>query len=319
MSNLNQIVELDTKRRLRELLREKERRRGLEDLHYFCKEIIDYSDLTDADGFHGEYCRHIEGPKKLKLTLTPRGSLKTSIGTVGHPIQLAVKDPNIRILIASKKYTVATGILGEIIGHFEHNERFRDLYGDLVGKKGDWSSTEITINTRTRIRVSPTISCEEIDVTNTGLHYDYIKVYDPLDHLNTSSREQIDKVIRWYRLLYSLLDPGGHMDITGTIWHYADLYNHIRNKERERKQKGLKKKFSIFIRDSFEGTNEELINDQITKDKLLWPERLSAEFLKETYIEQGPYIFSCQYRLNPVDDENAAFKKSWVKLIHPNK
>jgi phage terminase large subunit-like protein len=28
--------------------------------------------------------------------------------------------------------------------------------------------------------------------------------------------------------------------------------------------------------------------------------------------KQGPYIFSCQYRLNPVDDDSATFKRSWI-------
>lgn len=309
-------IESDRKRQLRLLLKEQKRRRGLEDLHFLCKEVLGYEDLTDKDGFHGDYCRHLEDEsKKFKLTLTPRGTLKSSIGTIGGSIQDIIKNPNVRILIASQKFTISTAFLSEIKGHLEKNEEFRSLYGDLVGDT--WSKWEIIVRTRTNWKASPTIACAGIDVTKTGMHYDIIRVDDPHDEQNTSSQEQINKVIRWYRLLLSLLDPGGYMYITGTIWHYNDLYNYIINKERERVQAGYKKRFKILKRDSFKGTNEQLLNDEIPTSKLLWPERLSADFLKEQLLEQGPYIFSCQYRLNPIDDETAIFKRSWITTCKP--
>lgn len=306
-------INLDTKRRLNTLLNEQTRRLGLTDLHFFCKNILDYSDLSNKQGFHGEFCSHLENREnKFKLSLTPRGSLKSSIGTIGHAIQEVVKDPNIRILIASEKFSISTKFLAEIKGHFEKNEKFRSLYGDLVSKD-KWTESEIIVNKRTKWRKEPTISCAGIDVTKVGMHYDRIKVDDPHSDQNTQSQDQIEKVIRWFKLLFSLLDPGGYLDINGTIWHYGDLYNYIINKEREREQAGRKKRFTVFKRTAFEGTQDDLLNDRITEDKLLWPERLTADFLKDTLIEQGPYIFSCQYLLNPVDDETAVFKRSWIK------
>lgn len=307
---------LENKKQLYGLLKEKVRRLGLEDLHFMCKHILGYKDLTDADGFHGDFCRHLQRKKKFKLTLTPRGSLKSSVGTIGHTIQDVVKNPNVRILLASKKYTISTAWLGEIIGHFERNAVFRDLYGDLVGKE-TWTKSEIVVGTRTNWKAAPTISCAGIDVTKVGMHYDIIRVDDPHDDLNTASQDAIDKVIRWYRLLLSLLDPGGYLYITGTIWHYNDLYNYIIAKERERAAQGRKSKFRIFMRDSFEGTNEDLLKDRIPIKKFLWPERLSPDFLRDTLMEQGPYIFTCQYRLRAIDDETAKFKRSWIKLCKP--
>lgn len=310
--HLSKQVEHDTKRQLRTLLREQKRRRGLEDLHFFCKNILNYNDLTDDIGFHGKLCRHLESKKKFKLTLTPRGSLKSSVGTIGKALQSIIRNGNTRGLIASKKFTISTAFLSEIKGHIEKNKEFISLYGDLVGND-TWSKSEIIVNTRTNWKASPTLSCAGIDVTKVGMHYDWIIVDDPHDEENTANQDQIDKVIRWYKLLFSLLDPGGWMDITGTIWHYNDLYTYIIQKERERLQAGRKKRFKVFQRDSFEGTNDDLLNDRVTKDKLLWPERLSADYLKDQLIEQGPYIFSCQYRLNPIDDDSAKFKRSWIK------
>lgn len=315
---VDSVVYHDTKRQLAALLKEQKRRRGLTDLHFLCKHVLGYHDLTDASGFHGEYCRHLENPKRrFKLSLTPRGSLKTSIGTIGQSIQDIIKNPNIRILLASEKFTIATKILSEIKGHIEKNPEFISLYGNIKGPD-KWTESEIIVKTRTNWKASPTIACAGIDVTKVGMHYDIIRVDDPHSDQNTTSQDQIDKVIRWYKLLFSLLDPGGYLYITGTIWHYGDLYNYIINKERERLQAKRKARFAIYQRDSFQGTIEDLLNDKITKDKLLWPERLSAAFLKDTLIEQGPYIFNCQYRLQPTDDETAVFKRSWFKTCEPD-
>lgn len=307
------LVKEDTKRQLALLLKEKRRRRGLTDLHFLCKNILGYTDLTDESGFHGEYCKHLQDEStNYKLTLSPRGSLKSSIGTIGGSIQDILKNPNVRILLASERFKISTRFLSEIKGHFENNKELINLYGNLVSKD-KWSESEIIVSTRTNWKASPTIACAGVDVTKVGMHYDVIRVDDPHSDQNTTNQEQIDKVIRWYKLLLSLLDPGGKLYITGTIWHYSDLYNYLMKKEAERVELGRKPRFSIFKRDSFTGTVEELMNDEIPNSKLLWPERLSAEYLKDQYLEQGPYIFSCQYRLNPIDDENAIFKRSWLK------
>lgn len=315
--NLNhhfrEAIRKDTKVQLTSLLKEQRRRLGLRNLHYFCKDILHYHDLTEEDGFHGDFCRHIQDDNKhLKLTLTPRGSLKSSVSTIGDSLRKVCINPNIRILIASKKFTNSVAYLSEIIGHIEKNDDFRDLYGDLVGLDS-WTKTEIIVRTRTNWKKEPTISCAGIDVTKVGMHYDVIKLDDPQDEDNTRSQDRIDQVIRWYRLLYSLLDPGGYLDINGTIWHFNDLYNYIIAKENLRKSQGKKPRFSIFIRDSFKGTNEELLEGKIPRKDFLWPERLSPEFLQETLLEQGPYMFSCQYRLTPIDDESAKFKRSWIR------
>jgi phage terminase large subunit-like protein len=318
VDQIHQVIESNNKRQLYTLLQEQKRRRGLNDLHFLCKQILKYQDLTEEDGFHGDYCKHLQDESKnFKLTLSPRGSLKSSIGTIGGSIRDIIRNPNVRILLASENFAISVKFLSEIKGHLEKNDEFINLYGNLRGKD-TWAKHEITVKTRTSWKASPTIACAGIDVTKVGMHYDVIRVDDPHSDQNTTSQDQIDKVIRWYKLLLSLLDPGGYLYITGTIWHYGDLYNYIINKERERVEAGFKKRFKIFKRDSFIGTTEELVNDKITSDKCLWPERLGPEFLKEQYLEQGPYIFSCQYRLNPIDDENAIFKRSWLKTYYPD-
>lgn len=314
------------KRSLLSLYKEKERRLGKKNLHYLCKNILGYEDLTDENGFHGDYCRHLQSEEsRFKLELTPRGTLKSTIGTIGLSISEIINDPNIRILIDSQNFTNSTKFLSEIVGHFRKNEKFIDLYGNYLDKGFTGGAKEITVSKRTNWRKEPTITCTGVEVSRTGMHYDIILADDLHDEKNTDNSDQIEKVIRHYKLLLSLLDPPknrigmrpSRLFIHGTIWHFADLYNWLMAKDRERQQMGRKSKFKIFKRDSFKGTVEDLMAGKIKKKHLLWPERLTTEYLADQYIEQGPYIFSCQYRLNPIDDENATFKRSWIKIVHP--
>jgi predicted phage terminase large subunit-like protein len=294
------------KEQYKQLLTQKKRLRGLRDLWFFDRYILNYDDMTDESEFHGELCHLVENPKNEKLLiLEPRGSLKTSCITIGYTLQQVVKDPNIRVLIASEEFNTSMKFLSEIKGHIEHNEEFKKLYGYLKSRK-KWSEKEITINKRTKWRKEPTITCAGIDVTKVGLHYDLIVIDDPHSSKNITTREQIEKVKTWYKLVLSLLDPGGKIIIIGTRWHYDDLFGWIIEKERERKEKGYKRRYRVKI--------EKAIKEDGT---LLWPERLSREFLTDQKLEQGPYIFSCQYQNEPVDDDSAIFKKSWIQFYDP--
>jgi hypothetical protein len=228
-----------------------------------------------------------------------------------------INNPNIRILICSEEFNTAKKFLSEITGHIETNVTFRSLYGNLKGKD-KWSENEIIISTRTRARKEPTITCAGVDVTKVGLHYDLIIIDDPHSTKNITTREQIEKVKTWYRLVLSLLDPGCKLIVIGTRWHYDELFGWLKEKEREREEKGRKKRFHVLEKQSFRGTLKDLMNDKVTPDMLLWPERLDAEFLYDQLLDQGPYIFSCQYQNQPVDDESAIFKKSWIQFYDPN-
>ena len=44
---------------------------------------------------------------------------------------------------------------------------------------------------------------------------------------NITTKEQMDKVIDFYKLALSLLELGGKFCLIGTRWHFNDLYNHI--------------------------------------------------------------------------------------------
>lgn len=235
---------------------------------------------------------------KNQLLLMPRGTFKSSVVTIGFTLQYILNDPNARILIDSETYGKAKAFFAEVKGHLETNDLYREIFKNIhgkypnEGKKSEllWTSTELNICVRTRWRKEPTISCGAVDHAVNGMHYDLIICDDLHSEKNVTNKEQIDSVVEHWKLAYSLLDPGMPMIIIGTRWDYNDLYQHILDTERE--------SFNILIRRAIkeDGT-------------LLFPERLTAEFLEDVKRKQGSRIFSSQYLNEPVDDDTATFKR----------
>lgn len=272
----------------------------LASLYWFDKDVLGYTDMeTDV---HLDLCEFIEGryvdeegeqPKDFKMCLLPRGSFKSSIVTVGYSVKSIIINPDIRILLANENFSNAKRFASEVRNHFEGNEFLRLVYGDFVGRR-DWREDYFTVSRRRANFKEPTLSCAGIDVVKVGMHYDLIIADDLVSQANITTRDQMEKVIDFYRLALSLLEPGGKMIVIGTRWHFNDLYNHIITNEGHR--------FNKFVRAAYKA------------DGSLWfPSRLSEKFLDEQRKSQGSYHFACQYLNNPIDDDNAVFTKKNIR------
>lgn len=243
-----------------------------------------------------------ENRNKL-LLLMPRGTFKSSIVTIGFTLQYILNDPNARILIDSETYTKAKDFLVEVKGHLESNQKYRKIFKAIHGVFPDeskknpsvrWTDRAVDLACRTRWTKEPSISCSGIDRSINGMHYDLIIADDLHSEKNTTNKEQIDQVKNHYKLVFSLLDPGKPIIVIGTRWDYQDLYQSILENERD--------SFNILVRQAKE------------KDgTLFFPERLTEAFLEEQKKRQGTYIHSCQYYNQPVDDDTATFKQSYIR------
>ncbi len=255
---------------------------------------------------HSKLCKFVDTwkGKRKKLILMPRGSFKSSLVTIGYSLHEILRDPNIRILIDGETFNNARKFLREIKGHIEYGSVFREKFGDLVkSEPPGWTDSEIIIRTRTKNLKEPTITTSGIDVVKVGMHYDLIICDDLVSQLNITTRDQLDKVIDHYKLILSLLEPKGRLIIIGTPWDFSDLYGYVQKYE----MAGFD-----FHKMSAVLTPGKPLEECFKKD-LLFPERLSKEFLIEQRNSQGSYIFSAQYLCNPVPDEAATFKKGWFK------
>lgn len=245
-------------------------------------------------------------PNRNKLLiLMPRGTFKSSIVTIGFTLQYILNDPNARILIDSETYGKAKNFLAEIKGHLEKNKKFRDVFHAIYGMYPDqnkkdssirWTDAAIDLACRTKTTKEASITCSGIDRSINGLHFDLIIEDDLHSEKNVTNKEQIQQVIDHRKLATSLLDPGMPRITIGTRWDFQDAYNAILTKQRN--------SYNIILRKAIEDDGS-----------LLFPERLTTQFLDEQRRDQGSYIYSCQYMNNPVDDETATFKHDYFRYI----
>lgn len=259
------------------------------------------------NAFHKELCYFIEEEKRMKkLALLPRGHLKSTLITIGYCTQQIIANPNIRILILSATWQLAVDFLTEIKRNLQQSQTLLRLYGDVTQNPIEWSQDRITLQrTDTNIK-GPTVWATGVDSNLTGSHPDIIVMDDVVTRENTGTIEQIDKVKLRYKDALDLLEPGGQFIIIGTRWTYNDFYSWILEKNEKQKN------FLITRKKAYIGDLETGQDFQA-----LWPEKFTREELFERKQEKGPYEFSAQYLNEPVDAEDADFKRDWFQYYNP--
>lgn len=218
--------------------------------------------------------------------------MKTTEITISYTIQKIINNPDIRIFITNERLNNAQSFLREIKTHFEKNDKLRYLYGDFVDKELKWTDTEIIVSKRKKVLKEPTIQCGSVDISLVSQHYDLIIGDDLVSRTNITTKEQMDKVKQYWKDLLSLLEPGGMVVDVGTRWHFDDLHGQLLKDDT----------YSRFIRECWD----------INRTPL-FPEKWTIDSLTAKLKEIGSYDFSCLYLNNPVDDENADFKRSYFE------
>lgn len=237
------------------------------------------------------------------LYLVPRGTLKTTVITIGGTIQWHLNYPEDRVALDSETATKAQGFLSEIKGHYEENQKLRNvfyaihgIYPDALSKKKAWSTEKLVLACRKRTKKEPSIDPLGIGVSRNGYHYDIAFLDDLHSEQNTKTTEEIDKVKEHRKLVYSLLDPGCPQVVIGTRWAFSDAYQEIIDEEHA--------DFNFMTRSAMSPSGA-----------LFFPRRLDEHALARFRRVQGPYLYSCQYMNNPVDDDTATFKRENFRYL----
>lgn len=192
----------------------------------------------------------------------------------------------------------AKSFLREIKTHIEKNNHFRYLFGDLVNDDSKWTETQIVLKNRTAVLKEPSIQVGSLDTSLVSQHYDIIIADDLVSRDNVGTKEQVDKVKQYWKDLQSLLEPGAILLDIGTRWAMDDLHGHLL---------------------------QNLSYDKLTigcyaKDgEPVFPEKFSKESLQAIEKEIGSYDFSCLWKNDPVDDQSAAFKRSFFNDRYEDK
>jgi hypothetical protein len=279
------------------------KRRAMADLYYFDKYVLKYDKMVPH--VHKRMCLFTQkemsrgkNEQSTKLLLEPRNTFKSRCVTIGYTLWRLVNDPNLTVLITNGDLGKSKEFLAEIKGHITSNPRFKLLFGNLscenkMGKR--WSQDRIDIATRTTWGSTPSVQASSSASAEAGGHFDLIIADDLHNEENTTTKDQIEKIVEYFKNLGPVLKPGGEEIIIGTRWDYKDVYGYILD---------LKK-------DLGELSNIDMLVEKAIKDDgtYFFPEILNEAFLHRRRKIDGTYKFSCQYQNEPVSKEGALVKK----------
>lgn len=190
----------------------------------FAKVFLEYKELEED--VHSEAIRVFESKATRKIVVLPRGSFKSTLGSVAYPIWRLLRDPNLTVLLDSELYTNSKNFLREIKGHFQ-SEKMERIFGQQVGLK--WDEGEIIVKGRTKNIKEASITVGAIGTTKVGQHYQLIIGDDYNSQQNSETPEKCLKVINHTRYNLNILNPGGEYLWIATRYAERDIMGFLFN------------------------------------------------------------------------------------------
>lgn len=235
---------------------------------------------------------------KAAQILVWRGAGKSTMATVTMCVFQCILDRDVSILLASKTRENAIGFLKEIKGHFESNEKLREIFGDFVGTSS-WSDEAIEVRGRTKPSKEPTINTVGIGGAVASKHYNIIIGDDLVDEENSRTLYQRNKMTDWYyKVLLPTLNPPipkerwkkpgdrwiGSIWVIGTRYHYDDHYGRLLKQQQDGTGGEMAESTLIIPIVRVDGSPE-------------WPERFPETEIAK-YRRGGIIRFNSQYMCN---------------------
>lgn len=179
-----------------------------------------------SEPLHTDALNVIKAPGDRKLLLLPRGHQKSTIFSVAFVIQEILNNPDIRVKVISATWPLAKDLLHQTKSILEQSA-LPEIFGPFLAPKCRWTTDVIDVAQRTKWLKDPTISTGGIDTGKTGGHCDLMIFDDIVTPENTTTPDQVRKVVDGYQACLPLLDPGGKLLLIGTRYVMADIYGYL--------------------------------------------------------------------------------------------
>lgn len=164
---------------------------------------------------------------RIRLVMMPRFSLKTTLGIVAFCLWATTIEPNIRIVIGSRREGLAQASLGAIKRIMEGDKRYIGRFGKRKPDSAHfdmrlaWAASGIIVADRTehwlRERTIEIVGVRNLDP---GYHYD-IGLWD--DPHGDDSPVEIDETWNALQNYIPISEPWGVIAITMTVWNEWDV------------------------------------------------------------------------------------------------
>lgn len=240
--------------------------------------------------FHRWLAKVIEEDDDL-LLLVPRDHLKSTWVKLDI-IQNILKNPYVRIGLFSVSSGLGRDQLQDIKNTLEA-PMLRRLFPDIVPPRKKWLKTDRDTLTMIRpdkklVLQGPQITVRGTGGKVTGHHVDIGYFDDIIDFTTVTTAEQMKKSEDWWSYLQSVVEVTGIRKVIGTHYHYNDVYN-------------------LMIRNKHIAKNRIFKRSAIENGKVLYKSWYTLEALDDLKRILSNYIFSCQYMLNPIPEEDQIF------------
>lgn len=246
------------------------------------REVLGYDVLPHHFRIMQHQARHARN-----LVLVWRGAGKTTVGTVARTVYHLVRNPNVRILIASKSSANSVDMLSEVKQKLL-SPQFVEVFGAYQGDK--WDDVQINVAPRTATWKEPNVTAVGVETAVVSKHYDVILGDDLVDEKNArtpGAREQVQTF--FYKTLLPCLNPvqddglPGELSLLGTRYHDRDLYGFLA----EHDMSGPRTlRIPALIGNETDGFRSE------------WPERFPVQALLDLRTSMGSILFDSQYQLS---------------------
>lgn len=265
-----------------------------------------------SDNLHGHYCTWLDATmgEQFRLTLLPRGHIKSTIVTVDDSIRTILPDdsgilpwpyclgPEGRILICHEVDTTAQRFLWEITQHIVGSVELAILYPEIIPdpKKHKMNKSELVLPRKSKWK-EPTIDTMGVGAASQGKHYNTIKADDLYGLKARDSEAEHDRTIGWMNNIESFFDSPKEdkLDFTGTRYSYTDAYAHL--------IRTYGSKLKRYIRPIQERQKDGSL-------QYIFPEKFDDEQAKR--LRQDPKVW-IQYTNNP-DVHGKEFDEKWKRF-----
>jgi predicted phage terminase large subunit-like protein len=151
------------------------------------------------------------------------------------------------------------------------------------------------VGPRTSSAKESTVTCVGVGGPVASRHYDLILADDIVDEENSRTEIQREKVKTWwYKTLVPCCEPEGRIFLTGTRYHYLDLYGYLIQNEYQAKH--------------------QVIPAIPADGSTPWPEKFTLEWLEEKRQQMGSIIFNAQYQNDTSLMKGHIFKEEWFRF-----
>ncbi|HOY61633.1 MAG: Terminase-like family protein [bacterium ADurb.Bin236] len=270
------------------------------DLIYFLKTYFPHYCRNESPEYHSDLAALIETMNKPIAVTAPRGGAKSVIASFAKPLQEICYSTMRFMLIISDTNALAADFIEFIKLEIEENERLRNDFGDLRGKR-KWQSDDIV--TANGIRILGRGFKQRIRGLRHGAYRPDRVVLDDYEKDEEQSNPKIlDKKETWIKAtVIPALEPDGwRLVYVGTILSPGSVLARFMDGEQSPE----------WLRKNYEASDEEITWS-------FWPARFSVEKLRSIRSTIGTRAYNQEYRGIAVDEASQKFPRKWFKRERP--